>query len=334
MHADKRIRVLMTGAGGAGTIEIIHSLKRHGRYHVAVADAGSHAFGYSIADRAYRIPLGAAEGFAPAFADLIRREQPDFVIPLVDEEIPKVHALVDEHFRGQTRVLGPTLDFSRLALDKWRMGCAMTAASLSTALSALASDVPDRFPFPAVVKPRSGRGSRGVATVRNRAELSAYLAAAPLPAAEYILQEQLLGREFTTSAIVGLNGELLGVVPKEAVDKRGITQVGVTRSVPAIDELCANIQSRLKANGPFNVQLVLGADNIPRVFEVNPRYSTTVALTLAAGIDEVDVVMRHALGEKIGPLTYRADLMMVRYPTQLYLPESEWQGKYVDCQGQ
>ncbi|MEY4547273.1 MAG: hypothetical protein RL685_3468 [Pseudomonadota bacterium] len=321
----------MTGAGGAGTIEVIRSLKRQERYHIAVADAGAHAFGYSIADRAYRIPLGAADGFASAFADLIRREQPDFVIPLVDEEIPKVHALVQEHFRGQTRVLGPTLDFCRLALDKWRMACAMTAANLSTALSALASDVPGRFPFPAIVKPRSGRGSRGVAVVRDRVELTAYLSAASLPASEYILQERLLGREFTTSVIVGLDGELLGVVPKEAVDKRGITQVGVTRSVSAIDELCANIQSRLKANGPFNVQLVLGADGVPRVFEINPRYSTTVALTLAAGIDEVDVVMRQALGERIGPLTYQADLMMVRYPTQLYLPEVEWQRKYVDC---
>lgn len=333
MSADKRIRVLMTGAGGAGTIEIIHSLRRSGRYEIAVADAGPHAFGYSIADRAYQIPFGAAASFVPVFADLIRSERPDFIIPLVDEEIPKVHALVKEQFAGQTRVLGPVPEFCDLALDKWRMACAMTELGLSTAYSALASEVPDGFPFPAIVKPRSGRGSRGVAGVRDRAELDAYLARGSLPASGYVLQERLLGREFTTSVIVGLDGELLAVVPKEAVDKRGITQVGVTRRVPAIDALCASMQNRLKANGPFNVQLMLGSDGVPRVFEVNPRYSTTVALTLAAGIDEVDVVMRHALGEKVGPLQYQPDLMMLRYSTQLYLPESEWSDKYVERLG-
>ncbi len=330
MQAVGRIRVLMTGAGGAGTIEIIRSLRQSGRYEVVVADAGRHSFGFHLADRAYVIPFGAAESFSAVFGDLIQTEAPDFIIPLVDEEIPKVHALVNDRFAGKPKVLGPKLAFCELALDKWRMASALESAGLGTAISALASEVPADFPFPAIVKPRAGRGSRGVALVRDRQELSAYLGKAALSAPSYIVQEHCKGREFTTSVIVGLNGDLLGVVPKEAVDKRGITQVGVTRRVPVIDELCAAIQSRFRADGPFNVQLMLGDDGVPRVFEVNPRYSTTVALTLASGIDEVDVVMRHALGEKVRPLSYRADLMMLRYSTQLYLPESDWERKYAE----
>lgn len=333
MRGERPIRVLMTGAGGAGTIEIIASLCRSQRYEVAVADAGRHSFGFHTAHRAYVIPFGAAETFSEAFAAILEQEQPDFVIPLVDEEIPKVHALVDGRFRGQMRVVGPRLEFAELALDKWRMAAAMAELGLSTARTALASEVPSDFPFPAIVKPRAGRGSRGVQSVRDREELAAYLARAAQPATRFVVQEQHTGREFTTSVIVGLDGELLAVVPKEAVDKRGITQVGVTRRIPAIDALCAAMQERLRADGPFNVQLMLGADGVPYVFEVNPRYSTTVALTLAAGIDEVDVVMRHALGEKIGPLSYQADLMMLRYSAQLYLPESEWDRKYVERLG-
>ena len=330
MPVDARIRVLMTGAGGAGTIEIIQSLRRTGRYEIVVADAGRHAFGFHLADRAYVIPFGAALEFAAAFEEIIAREQPDFIIPLVDEEIPKVHALVNDRFGGKPKIVGPNLGFCELSLDKWRMASAMADAGLPTARSALASEVPESFPFPAIVKPRAGRGSRGVATVRDRNELASYLRNAKSASSSYILQELCVGREFTTSVIVSLSGQLLGVVPKEAVDKRGITQVGVTRRVPVIDEACAKIQSHFRADGPFNVQLMLGADGAPRVFEINPRYSTTVALTLASGIDEVDVVMRHALGEPIGPLSYRADLMMLRYSTQLYLPEAEWEQKYAE----
>lgn len=329
MHGQ-RIRVLMTGAGGAGTIEIIHSLRRSGRYEIAVADAGRHSYGFHLADRGYLIPFGADERFSEVFGGLILKERPDFVIPLVDEEIPKVHALVKGELAGHTRVLAPTPAFCDLSLDKWRMACAMEEVGLSTAHTVLASEVPASFPFPAIVKPRSGRGSRGVATVRERAELDAYLACTSKPASHFVLQALLLGREFTTSVVAGLDGTLLAVVPKEAVEKRGITQVGVTRRVPAIDALCSDMQSKLEANGPFNVQLILGEDGVPRVFEVNPRYSTTVALTLAAGIDEVDVVMRHALGEHVGPLSYREDFMMLRYSAQLCLPEAEWKAKYVD----
>ena len=98
----------------------------------------------------------------------------------------------------------------------------------------------------------------------------------------------------------------------------------MTRRVPAIDDLVRNIQDRLHADGPFNVQLMLGPSGVPKVFEVNPRYSTTVALTLGAGLDEVDVVLRHALGEPVGSLEWRADVMMVRYTAQAFMNEADF----------
>src|SRR5262249_38742871 len=161
----------------------------------------------------------------------------------------------------------------------------------------------------------------GLAFLEGPADLRAYLAAAPLPAERYILQERLRGTEYTTSVVVALAGPLLAVVPKEAADKRGITQVGITRSMPAIDPLCRAITRELDPRGPYNVQLIVGADGMPRVIEINPRYSTTVALTLAAGVNEVDAVLRHALGEDPGKLTFEPNLVMLRYTAQIYVQE-------------
>jgi carbamoyl-phosphate synthase large subunit len=172
------------------------------------------------------------------------------------------------------------------------------------------------------VKPRHGRGSRGLAFLDGPSDLRAYLGAAAKDADQYIVQERLRGPEFTTSVVVGLDGKLLAIVPKEAADKRGITQVGITRNVPAIDELCRAITEKMDPRGPYNVQLIL--DGAPRVIEINPRYSTTMALTLASGVNEVDAVLRHHRGEDPGRLTFTPDLMMLRYTAQIYVKESEW----------
>jgi len=317
------IKVFFTGGGGAGTIEAVKALKAQaGRYEVITADATPTSAGFSWADRSYVIPFGADDAFVGALREIVRREQPDFIIPLVDEEIPKVHRFVAAE-APHIRIVGPTLEFSELVMDKWEMARALDAKKVAVARTWLASDA-SAATYPAIVKPRSGRGSRGLAFLESAQDLAAYLAAASKSADHYIVQDRLRGREFTTSVVVGLDGKLFSIVPKEAADKRGITQVGITRAVPAIDELCKHVTAAMDPRGPFNVQLILGEDGVPRIIEINPRYSTTMALTLAAGVNEVDIVLRHARGEDPGQLTFEPDLVMLRYTAQVYVKESEW----------
>ena len=321
-------RILLTGAGGAATLEIIRSLQRTSRYELIGADAYRYSAGFPLLCRGYVVPFGASPEFSGAMRKLLDLERPDAVVPLVDEEIPVVHALVSGHFPG-TVVIAPRLEFCTQAMDKWAMAEAMRLAGLATARTWLASGARD-WPYPAVIKPRTGRGSRGLASLERPEDFENYLRKASRGADQYVVQERLSGVEFTTSVVVTLDGRLLAVVPKEAVEKRGITRVGITRVVPAIDELCAGIQERLQANGPFNVQLVLDKDGIPKVFEVNPRYSTTTALTIAAGIDEVDAVIRSAFGEKVEPLHYRPGVMMIRHETQFFTDELAWSPRQAD----
>lgn len=319
----KQVRVLLTGGGGAGTIEIIKRLRETGRYYVIAADAARYSGGFAYADKGYVVPLGASAEFESAMRELIERERPRFVVPLVDEEIPIVHDLVDREFSDIVRIVAPRPEFCHLALDKWSTYRSLAAAELPTAHTWLASDA-EHCRYPAVIKLRHGRGSRGLAYLTNEQELAEYLERASEKAERYVVQERLTGVEYTTSVVVGLGGPLFAVVPKEVTDKRGITHVGVTREVVEIDRLGREIQERLRADGPFNVQLIMGEDRVPRVIEINPRYSTTVALTLGAGLDEVDAVLRHADGLDPGPLTYRPGVMMIRHYDQVFVDEVEW----------
>jgi len=290
---------------------------------VIAVDASPYAAGLGLADRGYIIPAAVEPSFPGVLGRIIAEEEPHCIVPLVDEEIPVVYAMVGALPPPRPLVVAPASWFCRVALDKWATSGILGRAGIPTPRAWLASQA-ERCSFPAVIKPRDGRGSRELAYLSGPDDLVSYLARASRGAESYIVQKYVAGREYTVSVVVGLGGPTLAVVPKEVIVKRGITHVGVTRVVPDIDRLCRQIQDRLQANGPFNVQLIIADDGTPTVIEINPRYSTTVALTIAAGINEVDVVIRHALGEPIGPLAFQPNLMMVRYPTQMYVPESEW----------
>jgi carbamoyl-phosphate synthase large subunit len=314
-------KIFLTGGGGSGTIAVIHALKELG-YRISAGDASLHSAGLGMVDRGYVLPFGIDPKFEGVLREILRVEQADFILSGVDEELPIVHRLVAREF-PHVRVLAPSLEFCEKMLDKWVMFEELSKHGLSVAPSWLASNAAGAR-YPAVVKPRAGRGSRGLAYLEGPADLEKYLTGASRPADQYIVQERIFGAEYTNSAVVGLDNTMLAVVPKEVVSKKGITQVGTTRRSPPIDALCRGIHEKLAPHGPFNVQLVLREDGVPFVFEINPRYSTTVALTLAAGVNEVDEVVRHAQGKPPIRLEFEPDLMMIRYPTQFYVKENEW----------
>ena len=313
--------VLVTAAGGSGAVDVVRSLRAAGRYRVVAADVAEYSAGFAFADARYVVPMGADPAFEGAAREILRRERPAFVVSSVDEEIPVFHRLAAE--ADGTRVLTPRPEFCRLAHDKWECTRALEEAGVPVPRTYLAGDVPGDV-YPAVVKPRTGRGSRGVAYPESPAELAEYLRTAPGVPSDYIVQQRIAGAEYTVSAVVALGGPLLAVVPKEVLVKKGITHAAVTRDVPAIDEVCRRIQERLRADGPFNVQLMLSPDGVPYVFEVNPRFSTTVSLTMGAGVDEVDAIIRHAEGRDPGNLAFQPDLVMLRHYAQQFVPEARW----------
>ena len=74
---------------------------------------------------------------------------------------------------------------------------------------------------------------------------------------------------------------------------------------------CQRLATALGSRGPLNVQLRRDGEAL-LPFEVNPRFSGTVALRALAGVNEVDaLIRRELLGEEVGPFDYR-DVTVVR----------------------
>jgi carbamoyl-phosphate synthase large subunit len=307
----------MTGGGGSGTIAASKFLKKN-NYRVILGDMDKWAAGLKFSDVSYVIPAGKDRNFISAVRDIIRKEKVDIFVPLVDEELLKSYELMNDF--PNLRMLLPQYDFTQTVLDKLKLVEALKNNGFPYPSTRTLQDGLDDLAYPVILKPRMGRGSRNVMEINNVNQIQAYQSLLGLSNNEILIQEKIIGTEFTISVVVNRKGNILAVVPKQIINKRGVTIAAITRHNKKIENICIDLQEKLKANGPFNVQLILCDDGTPVVFEINPRYSTTMALTIAAGVDEIGLVVEDKQNND-GLIPFTKDLVMTRFYDQIYFEE-------------
>lgn len=323
------ITVLLTAAGGAPIPGLIEHLRSTCGYRVLAADMDRYAAGLFLADKGFVIPPGTSSDFLPVIRSICRQEKVNVFMPLVDEELLEALELEAEGIA----VLLPRRAFVETCLDKFILMQKLKAAGISIPDTHLASDDLRGIDFPVMVKPRRGRGSRGIGVVHSQSELANFLETSPLAPEELLVQTYIDGLEFTVSVTVWRDGVVHAVVPKEIICKKGITRLAVTRRNSRIDASCRAVQNHLRADGPFNVQLrVDEASGTPFIFEINPRFSTTVSLTIAAGIDEIGSLIGYSTGntETMPSKEWREGLVLFRRTLDEFMDEADFRKRWIN----
>ena len=202
-----------------------------------------------------------------------------------------------------------------------RQGGVRRAACVAAGVAhpATAADLPGLrdVPGPWVVKPRTGRGSRGVQLLDAPAAAIAALRADP----GLIAQTRLAGREFTADALVGRDGEVLTVVPRWRTEtKAGISVKGTTFSSAAVTDLARRALAAVGLTGPANLQGFVADDGTATLMEINPRFSGGLPLTLAAGADVVSTYLAGVRDPRavLPQLWFTPGVRMSRYFAETY----------------
>lgn len=313
---------MLTGAGGAALPFLIGHLRGLG-HRVVAADMDPMAPGFWFADSGVVLPAATDSAYFSTLRAICIEKEVEVVIPLVDEELISVTRLEEDGIR----VLCPEPSFVSLCLDKWLFSKRMMAEGLPCPRTVLFSDGPGDLAFPLVLKPRVGRGSRGVAYLDSMKALERALAKNPLMGSDYILQECVDGPEYTVSVVQWRDGVIQAVVPKRVMEKKGVTRHAVTEKLLEIDSIAQAIQARIGAFGPFNIQLrVCRHSNKPMIFEINPRFSSSISLTIAAGVDEVGLLIEQALGRRQSEhIPWHKGVAMVRHMHDQILRLADWE---------
>ncbi len=320
-HIYSQKTVLLTGAGGPALSGMISVLRKWG-YRIITVDMSSHSPAFFLSDKSFVIPAGNSPDFLPRLQELCVAEKVDAVISVVDEELPYVIGLE----KIGVKVIQPELEFTELCLDKYKCMSKLREVGIAAPESWLATNIPHRATFPLFIKPRVGRGSRGIGKVGSRLELLDFLGKSAYSPENLLCQPYILGTEFTVSVVVWRDGEVQAVVPKQIISKIGVTKIAITRKNEKIHELCVSIQKKLGANGPFNVQLMLDDQGEPLPFEINPRFSTSTTLTIASGIDELGGLLSQALfgKESVKFSEWHDGVVMIRHTTDQFISQEKY----------
>ena len=270
-----------------------------------------------VADRWYRVPMASDPAYVEELVALCRRERIALLVPTIDDELEVLSGEVERFAGVGTRVAVSPAETIQICNDKYDTCVYLRGRGIAAAESFLPLQLPVEPRFPLFVKPRVGRGGVGAFPVRNARELEFFLGYVDAP----IIQEYLDGPEFTIDLFCDFDGRALAIVPRERVVIRaGVIDRGRTVNDPRLIDLAVRVSGALRCAGAVNVQCRLVGDT-PVVFEINPRFSGGIPLTIAAGADFPRLLVDLVAGRRVAPAIgqFQDDLWMTNYESSIFL---------------
>lgn len=288
---------------------------------VVVTDVNPMSPAVYAADRAFRVPLSKDPGYIDQILAVAIGEGVGLVVPTIDDELELFGRATGRFAAAGIRVAVSRPETTALCDDKFATCSLLRERGVAAAESWLPQDLPAVPSFPLFVKPRRGRGGVGAYAIRNARDLAFFLDYVADP----IVQEYLDGPEFTIDLLCGFDGRVLSIVPRRRdVIRAGVIDRGCTVNNPALLALAESCAAALPFIGAVNIQcrVVKGR---PVVFEINPRFSGGIPLTIESGADFPRMLVDLAAGREVAPAIgrFRDQLWMTNYEASVFLTDGE-----------
>jgi carbamoyl-phosphate synthase large subunit len=316
----RRFNILLTaGSRRVALVQAFRSaLKSVGMLgSVIVTDVNPLSPAVHVADRSYRVPMADDPDYVNELLGICEAEDVRLIVPTIDDELP-IFGAAREAFRaaGVTALCSAEAT-AALCNDKYATCAHLARAGVAAARTWLPAHLREDMPLPLFIKPRVGRGAVGAFTVRTPEHLDFFLHYVESP----VVQEYLSGPEYTIDVMCDFAGNPLSIVPRERVVIRaGVIDRGRTVEDPKLIALARAACAAIPFVGPINIQCRMRGDE-PAIFEINPRFSGGIPLTIQAGADFPAMAVKLALGRRLEPAigAFKADLWMTSFESSFFL---------------
>jgi carbamoyl-phosphate synthase large subunit len=290
------------------------------RGHVIATDISAYSPAVHVADRAYRVPLASESCYVDTLLALCETERISLFVPTIDDELPVCGAAIESFLARGVFPACSSVTTALVCNDKLATCAMLRMKGVPAAATWLPGELPAQPEFPLFIKPRVGRGAVDAYPVRSARELAFFLDYVETP----IVQEYLEGPEFTIDVLCDAAGRPLSIVPRERVVIRsGVIDRGRTVKSAALIDLAVAVCETLTFVGPLNIQCRMRG-GVPTVFEVNPRFSGGIPLTIAAGADFPRMLVEMASGFPMTPSIgeFRDDLWISKFEAAVFVAGS------------
>jgi carbamoyl-phosphate synthase large subunit len=319
----REINILITAASRRVALiqAFSHALKRLGlKGNVVATDMNPLSPGLYFGSKHYIVPLTTDPQYIPIIKSICFKERIHLLIPTIDDELPLFGKYSEEFLATGIRVAVSSENTSLVCNDKYSTSEFFSSRGIPFARTWLPEELDyPRLKYPLFLKPRIGRGSVGAYPIRNKNELQFFIKYVP----NCIIQEYLFGKEYTIDLLADFSGNVISAVPRERmVIRSGVTDRGQTLNHPEMIRLAINAAQTLDLRGPANLQVKMHGKKIT-LFEVNPRFSGGIPLTIAAGADFPAWLIEMCCGHRVRPCIgkFTSGLIMACYETAVFMPD-------------
>jgi carbamoyl-phosphate synthase large subunit len=289
------LSVLVTGAGGGVGQGIIKSLNMIHDLHINViaADMSSLASGLYGGSKSYLVP----DANDPAYFDRIEyicdAEDVDYYFPGTDVELlvcAKYASVLLEKLN--VKIVVSPLSVIEIADDKFKTVEFLRRHDFDHPKSWLPSQVAlAELKYPLIVKPRVGCRSIGVQLVDSQEAAKAAIISTENP----VIQEFIDGDEFTCTVAVFKN-KISDVLCLRRELRAGDTYRAFPERSEVVEQYVRAVAVKLGVEGSCNFQLRVDKTGVPKIFEINSRFSGTTPFCSYLGFNPVEFCLKADLG--------------------------------------
>lgn len=311
---EKPLTILRTAVGCPASISFIKELKKR-KVRVIGTDCNPLSVGFYVCDKWYVVPRGDDPNFIKKILEICKKEKVNAIISGPEEELISLSRNKELFEKIGVLVLSPDFKSVDICADKLKTHRFFEKNNIPTPKIYGKDDVK----FPAIIKPRFGRGGKEVYRVDSLSELEPIIEKVTDP----IIQEYVSGTEYTIDTFADLDGNPLSIVPRIRIQvESGISVKGITKFDKELIEYSKKIVKELKLVGPACIQVIKNDNLGPKFIEINPRFGGGSILSIKADPTIIDNLLKIIRGEKPIPSKgFKENLMMLRYYAEVFIGE-------------
>lgn len=291
-----RISILLLGISGNVTQGVNAVIKASGiDAKVVGACVNKNSNGKYLVDKFYLSPYANDENFIPWLINICNKEKIDLVLSGVEENIYTISKNIEKlKFETNSIFIVANTEQLEIGNDKLKTCEWLKHNKLNYPEFADAQNKEEieklvkNVGFPIIVKPRNGKGSKGLFIVNNRDELNKLL-----PKLENYVLEEMLGdeeNEYTVATYTNIYGVFQDAIILKRRLQNGNTVYAETVFNQDIYDECKRITNALGIKGPLNIQLRMHK-NKPVCFELNIRFSGTTPIRDLLGFKDLQAAI-------------------------------------------